>query len=75
MSVAILADTNSGIGPEEAEKIGVYIMPMPFYINDELFYEGKTLRRRIFIKSRLREPGLPHPCLQSAMSWISGMSS
>lgn len=52
MSVAILADTNSGIGPEEAEKIGVYIMPMPFYINDELFYEGKNLTQKDFYKKQ-----------------------
>lgn len=52
MSVAILADTNSGIGPEEAEKIGISIMPMPFYINDELFYEGKNLTQKEFYKKQ-----------------------
>lgn len=52
MSVAILADTNSGIGPEEAEKIGIFVMPMPFYINDELFYEGKNLTQKDFYKKQ-----------------------
>lgn len=52
MSVAILADTNSGICPEEAEKIGVFVLPMPFYINDELFYEGVNLSQEDFFKKQ-----------------------
>lgn len=48
--VAILCDTNCGIMKEEAEKIGVFIQPMPFYINDELFYEGVNLSHEDFYK-------------------------
>ena len=40
MRVAILTDTNSGISKEEAENIGIYVMPMPILIDGEVFYEG-----------------------------------
>lgn len=41
--VAVLTDTNSGIMGEEAEKKGIYVMPMPVIIEDEIFYEGQNL--------------------------------
>lgn len=45
---AILCDTNCGIMKDEAKELGVYIQPMPFYINDELFYEGVNLTQDDF---------------------------
>ena len=36
-SIAVVTDTNSGITPQMAENLGVTVIPMPFYINDELF--------------------------------------
>lgn len=47
-SVAILTDSNSGISQEQAKKYGVYVLPMPFYINDKLYYEGITLSQDQF---------------------------
>ena len=41
--VAILTDSNSGISQEEAKEKGLYVLPTPFYINDEIFYEGVDL--------------------------------
>lgn len=41
--IAIVTDTNSGISQEEAKEWGVYIVPMPFIIKDEVCYEGVDL--------------------------------
>ena len=46
--IAILTDSNSGITQEEAKELGVYVIPMPFYINDEKFLEGITLSQDQF---------------------------
>lgn len=43
MSIAIVTDTNSGIGETEAERLGIYVMPMPVIIDDEVFFEGVDL--------------------------------
>ena len=41
--VAILTDSNSGITQSEAKDLGVYVLPMPFYFDGELFYEDIDL--------------------------------
>ena len=46
--VAILTDTNSGITPSEQEKLGIYVIPMPFYIDDKLFFEFVDLSQDDF---------------------------
>ncbi len=46
--VAVVTDSNSGINQAEAEKMGIFVTPMPFYINEELFLEGITLNQEQF---------------------------
>lgn len=41
--IAIVTDSNSGISPEEAKRLGVHIVPMPFIIDGEIFYENVSL--------------------------------
>ena len=48
--VAIVTDSNSGITQEEGKELGVHVLPMPFYINGELFYEDITLSQEEFYK-------------------------
>ena len=48
--VAIVTDSNSGITQSEAKELGVYVIPMPFYINEELFFEDITLTQEEFYK-------------------------
>ena len=46
--IAIITDSNAHITPGEAEKLGVGVVPMPFTIGDETFYEGINLSREDF---------------------------
>lgn len=46
--IAIVTDSNSGITQEEAKKLGVNVLPMPFYINEQLYLEGITLTQEEF---------------------------
>ncbi len=46
--IAIVTDSNSGISQIEAEQMGIYVVPMPFIINDETFYEDISLTREQF---------------------------
>lgn len=45
---AIVTDSNSGITQELGEKLGIYILPMPFFINEEMYYENITLTQEEF---------------------------
>ena len=46
--VAIVTDSNSGIAQKKAKEMGIRVIPMPFYINEELFYEDITLTQDEF---------------------------
>ena len=35
--IAIATDSNSGITQAQGRELGIFVMPMPFYINYELF--------------------------------------
>ena len=52
--IAIVSDSNSGITQREAEQLGITVLPMPFYINEQLFLEDITLTQEEFYK-RLEE--------------------
>ena len=46
--VAIVTDTNSGIQADKAEKLGVFVVPMPFTIDGESYFEGVNLTADTF---------------------------
>ena len=46
--VAIVTDSNSGIPQADGKEMGVFVLPMPFYIDDELFFEEITLTQEEF---------------------------
>ena len=48
MKTAIVTDSNCGISQEKAKKYGVYVLPMPFYVDDELYFEGCTMSHEEF---------------------------
>lgn len=41
--IAIVTDSNSGITQKQAEELGVYVLPMPFMINGETYFEDVNL--------------------------------
>lgn len=46
--IAIVTDSNSGITQAQAEELGVYVIPMPFFINEKMYLEGVTLTQEEF---------------------------
>ena len=48
--IGIVTDSHSSISQEEAEKLGIFVLPMPFYIDGECFYESVTLSRELFFE-------------------------
>ena len=43
MKTAVVTDTNSGIFPEEAQRLGVFVLSMPVLIDGKTYYEGEDL--------------------------------
>ena len=49
-SIGIITDSHSGISQEEARALGIWVVPMPFYIDGECYLEGVTLTREEFFE-------------------------
>ncbi len=47
-NIAVVTDSNSGITQAAAKELGVYVLPMPFMINEETFYEDISLTQEQF---------------------------
>ncbi len=45
---AVVTDSNSGITQAEGKELGIAVLPMPFFINGELFYEDISLTQEQF---------------------------
>ena len=46
--VAIVTDSNSGITQKQGKELGIYVLPMPFFIDGKLFFEDITLTQEQF---------------------------
>ena len=54
MKIAVVTDSNSGITQAQAKDMGVAVLPMPFMIDGETYYEDITLTREQFYQ-RLKD--------------------
>lgn len=46
--IAVMTDSNSGITQKQAEEYGVFVIPMPFFIDEETYYEDIDLTQEQF---------------------------
>lgn len=46
--VAIVTDSNSGITQEKGKELGIYVLPMPFFIDGDLYQEDINLSQSEF---------------------------
>ena len=54
MKIVVVTDSNSGITQAQAKEMGVAVLPMPFMIDGETYYEDITLTREQFYQ-RLKD--------------------
>ncbi len=46
--VGIITDSNSGITQKQANELGIFVLPMPFMVNEETFFEDISLSQEEF---------------------------
>ena len=46
--IAVMTDSNSGITQTEAKELGICVLPMPFYIDEQTYYEDIDLTQDEF---------------------------
>lgn len=49
-TIGIITDSHSGIKPAEAKQLGVIVLPMPFYFDEECYYEEVSITRDEFFQ-------------------------
>lgn len=50
MRIAVVTDSNSGITQKQARDMGIFVLPMPFMIDEETFFEDINLTQEEFYK-------------------------
>ncbi len=48
--IGVITDSHSGITQQQAEELGIRVLPMPFYFNEECYYEDVSLSREEFFE-------------------------
>ena len=51
--VAVVTDSNAGIHQKEAKELGIFVLPMPFTIDDQTYYEDINLTHEEFFEKQL----------------------
>lgn len=73
-NVAIVTDSNSGISQAAAREMGIFVLPMPFMINEETFFEDIDLTQEEFYEKLASQAniGTSQPSPESVMKlWDS----
>lgn len=74
--IGIVTDSNSSIPAAEAEKLGIRIVPMPFYIDGECYLEGVDLQREDFFAKQLADADIststPGP-IEIGKAWAAAL--
>lgn len=73
-NVAIVTDSNSGITQAAAREMGIFVLPMPFMINEETFFEDIDLTQEEFYEKLASQAniGTRQPSPESVMKlWDS----
>ena len=55
MKTAVVTDSNSGITQRQAKVMGIYVLPMPFFINGDMYFEDITLTQEEFYQRLLED--------------------
>ena len=76
-TTGIVTDSHSSISQSEAEKLGIFVLPMPFYMNGTCYYEGINITREEFLDRlcRLEDISTSQPSPEAVMElWDKALS-
>lgn len=56
-SIAIVTDSNCGMSPTQVKDLGIYMLPMPFFIDDNEYLEDIDMNQSEFFQHLEQNPG------------------
>ena len=72
--IAIVTDSNSGITQAEGKQLGVYVLPMPFDIDGQQYFEDINLTQEQFYEKLTGDVMYPHHSLHRMQLCLCGMT-
>jgi len=74
-NIAVITDSNSGITQQQAEELGIFVLPMPFMIDGEEYFEGINLTVEEFFEKLKsdKEISTSQPTPESFLSFLGGV--
>jgi DegV family protein with EDD domain len=57
-NIAVVTDSNSGITQSQGKELGIFVVPMPFTINNEDFFEDINLTQNQFYEKLAEDAGV-----------------
>lgn len=75
-SIAIVTDSNCGMSPTQVKDLGIYMLPMPFFIDDKEYLEDIDMNQSEFFQhlEQIQAAEFPHLSLHRNPSLPSGTS-
>lgn len=70
--VAIMTDSNCGFMPDEGEKLGILVIPMPIIVDDRTYYEGVDISSELFYQKMKEGAHISTSQPSAGVSWMPG---
>ena len=72
-SIAVVTDSNCGISMEQAKELGIYMLPMPFFMNGKEYLEEVDMDQAEFFRRLEENPGTKVSTSQPSMESVTGL--
>ena len=72
-SIAVVTDSNCSMSMAQAKELGIYMLPMPFFMNGQEYLEEVDMTQEEFFKRLEENPGTKVSTSQPSMESVSGL--
>ncbi len=72
-SIAVVTDSNCSMSMAQAKELGIYMLPMPFFMNGQEYLEEVDMTQEEFFKCLEENPGTKVSTSQPSMESVSGL--
>lgn len=72
-SIAVVTDSNCGMSMAQARELGIYMLPMPFFMNGKEYLEEVDMDQAEFFRRLEENPGTKVSTSQPSMESVTGL--
>jgi DegV family protein with EDD domain len=72
-SIAVVTDSNCGMSMQQAQELGIHMLPMPFFMNGQEYLEEVDMNQEEFFRRLAEEPGTKVSTSQPSVESITSL--